>query len=204
MCALIKGEQVAFEMVQVIDQEKIGRRRGNQNLLDSHFEQIHRSLALKSQDRPPKKRILIKLQPSSSLRSRMSLATKIIEQLMLAGPNLEGELLLSPDLKKLASVKVGREKRLSPFFDLSLPTHYNAVPLAAVDNKFEKSYITRFPMELLGYYDAQDVPPESETKRLYALLDDRLSQSSFRRAWVFDFRQHRVCYQTMLSETDVT
>jgi hypothetical protein len=106
LCALIKGEQVAFEMVQVIDQEKIGRRRGNQNLLDSHFEQIHRSLALKSQDRPPKKRILIKLQPSSSLRSRMSLATKIIEQLMLAGPNLEGELLLSPDLKKLASVKV--------------------------------------------------------------------------------------------------
>ena len=96
------------------------------------------------------------------------------------------------------------DKALRPFFDLSLPTHYNAVPLAAVANKFEKSYITPFPKELLVYYDAPDAPPESEIKKLYSLLDDRLYHSSFRRAWVFDFNQHTVCYQTMLRGSVVT
>jgi hypothetical protein len=91
LCTLAEGEQVAFEMVQV----EMARPLGDQEQLDNRFEEIYRVLAPEEQHQLPKKRIFIKLKPSEPLFSRTNQASKIIDQLILAGPNFEGELLLS-------------------------------------------------------------------------------------------------------------
>lgn len=204
LCALYAGGCVAFEMVQLIDKEKIGRRLADKESLDRYFEETYQDLPKELRDRIPKARISVKMRPSAMLSSRRNAVSKIIDQLLLVDSEFGGNLLLPPNLKRIASVQVGRRSRLRPLFDVEAPSLYKGVPLDAISKKFEKSYATSFPAELLAYYDAQAAPPESELKPLYSCIDSWVAKSCFRRAWVFDFRKQRVVYQTMLKGSVTT
>lgn len=200
LCALDGDGRVAFEMVQLIDQEKIGRRMGDKEILENTFEVTYQGFSVELRDRLPKAHIFIRMLRSASSRDAIS---KIFDQLLLVGSKFEGDLLLPDNLKKIASVKVGRGIRFRPLFDVEAPSQYNPVPLGAITKKFEKSYDTSCPVELLAYFDVQGAPPEPVLKPLYSFIDARLADSLFRRAWVFDFRQQIICYQTMLKDSVV-
>jgi hypothetical protein len=186
-------------MVQLIDEAKIARPLGAKESLDSCFEQTYRRLPMEVQGQVPKAIISISMRASASQRNRRNVVSKIIDQISIAGTKFEGNLVLPTSLKGIA-VKVGRSSRHRPLFDVKATTHYNAVPLGAITRKLEKSYDRPSPIEVLAYYDVQHAPPDSELKRLYNFIEARLTKSCFRRIWVFDFSQRRVCYQTVLED----
>jgi hypothetical protein len=188
-------------MVQVIDQEKIGRRMGDKEILENTFEETYQGFPVELRDRLPKAKIFIRMLRGASSRNAIS---KIFDQILLVGSKFTGDLLLPDNLKGIAAVRIGRGGRARPIFDVEAPSFYNPIPRRALTSKFGKSYDTSSPIELLAYYDAQGAPPESILTNLYCFIDNRLSDSSFRRAWVFDVREQRVCYQSMLKHSVVT
>lgn len=139
-------------MVQIIDKEKIGRRLADKECLDRHFEETYQDLPKELRDQTPKARISVKMQPGVRLSIRRNAVGKIIDQLLLVGSKFEGVL---PQSERMASVKVGRGNRLRPIFDVEAPSLYNGIPLDAITKKFEKSYDTCSPIELLAYYNVQ-------------------------------------------------
>jgi hypothetical protein len=185
---------VAFELVQLIDREKIGRRQSNKKKLEERFDQVYQLLPDERQNQIPNTRISIKIPPSARLKTCLDSVSTILEAIMFAGPKFEGKLPLPRDLHKLAAVMVGSAhgSRHKPLFDVNATVHYQAVPLEAIRKKFETTYDTPYPIELLAYYDVQSAPPLSALKPLYSFIATQLSKSCFKRVWLFDAIQQRV------------
>ena len=95
----------------------------------------------------------------------------------------------------MASVKIQRGHRRRYLFDVDAASHYDPVPLDAIEKKFDHIYESSAPIELLAYFDVLGAPPQSQLRPLYSLIEERLPSSCFSRVWVFDATIHRIYHQ---------
>src|SRR5258706_2072685 len=116
-------------MVQLIDQEKIGRRLGDKGILDTLFEKTYQGLPNVYRDQLPKARVSVRMLLSTSSRNAIS---EIFDQLLLVGSKFEGNLILPDNLKKIASVKVGQGNRLRTLYDIDANYHSIAIQLYTI------------------------------------------------------------------------
>jgi hypothetical protein len=137
-----------------------------------------------------------KLRPDISLRRRKKISDGILDQMMKLDPDFAGTFTISEGNTEVASVVVKRREGLAgPHFRVLAVAAYNPIPLERLQAKFDdKTYRSRAPIELLAYYDKQDAPLEEQLRQLYDFIESRIQGSGFRRVWVFNVRDSRICY----------
>jgi len=92
LCGLQEGGDLAFELVRLIDPNRLARRLGDKETLDRHFEEYCKSLPEGLRDqlkaRIGNARISVRMQPSRSLSGRKNDVPKIVELLLAVDPDL--------------------------------------------------------------------------------------------------------------------
>jgi hypothetical protein len=197
----VSGEgPVAFEMVRMVDQNRIAKPEADAKKLVEQLEHTHRNLPDETRAEFDRRfgnsSVEVRLRPSISLRRREKIAAGIIDCMMKLDPGFEGTLPVTERNLEVASVKVRRRRGTSrTLFIIPIGSFYSPVPLGGIKEKFNKKYKTSAPMELLAYYDEQQSAPlEEQLRELSGYIKRSLSNSRFRRAWVFNVSDQRVCF----------
>jgi hypothetical protein len=199
LCNVVGGGSVAFEMVELVDRDRIGRPVGDQEKLMDRMRNRHRSLPVELKAEFDKRFgnawVEARMRPSISLNRREQMADDILEEMMKLEPNFEGTFPLIRKGVEVASVKVKRRDGLAgPHFKVLAVSCYDPIPLDSLRGKFEKNYTCGVPMELLAYFHRQAAPLEEQLRELSTFIESRLAGSRFRRVWVFDAFHRYVCF----------
>jgi hypothetical protein len=130
LCRLEGGKPIAFEMVRLVDQEKIAKRLGDKEKLEQHLGQtvgaLPECLRDQLQSLIGNARIFIRMRPKKSLASRKLVAGKIVEILLTVDPEFQGNLILPADIAKIASVEIWRGRRHQYIFDVDAASHFQS------------------------------------------------------------------------------
>jgi hypothetical protein len=111
-------------------------------------------------------------------------------------PAFEGEFRLNDSDTEVAVVNVKRRKGIAdgPHFRVFAVGHFEPAPLDAMREKFGKKYQSDAPVELLAYYDRQQAPLDQQIDELVQFIDANIAKSCFRRVWIFNRFDQRICY----------
>jgi hypothetical protein len=91
------------------------------------------------------------------------------------------------------TITISRGDFESPEFDVEAVGSIGDPTLDRVRGKWVKSYATRYPIELLAYYELQPQAPEALwLPRLSSFISDNWNASPFRKVWVFDIGSRSV------------
>lgn len=197
LCEVTAEGPVAFELARLIDENNIARRHSNQYRLLDCVRAYRRSLP-DSTERELKRLygnalVSIGFQPTASVLRCERTIKEIFDLLLEQDPAFEGPLLQPRNPKNpLYSITLMRRDGLNgPHLTVSAGGSYAPLPLDIVEKKLRKSYRTSAPVELLAYYGLEAPPVSGEAveraiKDLNVIVRGRLSQSPFRRIWLFD------------------
>jgi hypothetical protein len=191
---MIEGEgPVAFEMVEIID-EDLARRTYGQIKFHGLFEQAYKDLQPDRYESFRKKfhnaLIYVKFYSTASSRIRGNAIPMILDLLMGTETNFIGTLTPpqeSPLYEAVKGIDVSRGGFIGPCFDVEAVGSFADPTIERIDTKFQKNYRTLYPVELLAYYELQPVLPESTwVPRVQEYVRQNLQGSLFRRVWIFD------------------
>ena len=198
LCNVVGEGAVAFEMVELIDQKKIARPMGDQMDLMIYFRDSHENLPdgikVEFDKRFGNAHVLSKLRSDYTIRKRKKIVHDILDQMMRIDPDFEGTFPMREGEIEVASVRITRGNFAGPIFRVMAAASYNPVPLDRLRAKFEKSYRSHAPIELLAYYDRQHAPLEEQLRELCSFIEAHMGGSSFRRVWIFNANARRICY----------
>lgn len=195
----IDGEgHVAFEMVELIDERNIGRRHANQLAMMDHLREGYRNLPDDIRNELRKRLgnaiVCVGFSPEESLRKCRNAAGSIFNLLLSVDAGFEGRVAAPRRLERLASIKIYRANIEGPLFDISAGGWFDLLPLEGLQRKFENTYASTGPVELLAYFDTQVTPPDGYLMPLCTYAQQRMGGSSFRRVWFYDYSNRRVCW----------
>ncbi len=199
LCNVTGEGPVAFEMVELIDQNKIAKPVSDQWTLIDRLRDGHRSLPAEMKAEFDRRFgnawVEAKMRPSISLNRREKIADGIIEHMMTLNPDFEGAFSVKEKRVEVASVRVKRRDGLiGSHFKVPATDCYDPIPLDRLRAKFEKNYISSVPIELLAYYHTQAAPLEQQLRKLFSFVESHLVGSRFRRVWIFSVSDHRICF----------
>lgn len=193
LCKLADGTAVAFEMVELVDQQRIARPLADQAQLMDSMPEAAKTLPEETRNQLTNAWVGVKFRPDKSLRKRKEFAVQIVRELA-AHPAFEGELQVQDRNEQVAVADVRRRDGLAgPHFHVLAAGHYRPVPMDALDEKFEKQYPGDIPIQLLAHYDRQHAPLEEQIAELAAHIEANIGRSSFSRVWIFDRHNQRIC-----------
>jgi hypothetical protein len=188
-CRTLAGESVAFELVEIVDENII---RG----MSEQFE-LQRALERAWADRPMAETgsryrnamPAVTFVPSARKVSRLAAVPAIVDLLIAQDPEPSGEVDFERigKLKPVAHLVVHRGEFSGPCFDVSNGGSFSDPLWDRVKGKLQRSYATADPIELLAFYELQSPRPKSiglppMPHDVGAILED----SAIRRVWVYD------------------
>src|SRR5205085_2999962 len=136
-----------------------------------------------------------RMRPLITLNRREKIADHILDHMMTLAPGFEGTFSMNEKGVEVASVRVKRRDGLAgPHFRVLAVAAYNPIPLERLRAKFAKTYSSSAPIELLAYYDTQHAPLEEQLRELFGFIEAHMAGSRFRRVWVFNVSDGRICY----------
>src|SRR5205085_1018306 len=154
LCVVTGEGPVAFEMVELIDRQKIAKPTGDQYELMDHFRDGRKKL-------PAEARAVLeahfgnawvqaRLRPDVSLRRRKQIADRIIDEMLKLDADFEGTFPMNEGRMEVASVEVRRRDgiRGGPHFRVLAAASFNAIPLDKLAEQLAKSYCSLPPVEL--------------------------------------------------------
>lgn len=200
----VEGEgPVAFEMVEIID-EDLARRTYGQIKFHGLFEQAYEDLPPDNYGSFKKKfhnaLIYVRFCSIASSRIRGNAIPMIFNLLMETGTEFIGTLTPpqeSPLYEAVKDVNVSRGEFIGPCFDVEAVGSFADPTIERIATKFRKNYRTPYPVELLAYYELQPVLPESTwVPRVQEYVRQNLQGSLFRRVWIFDIGTEAVMFLT--------
>ncbi|MGB7922010.1 MAG: hypothetical protein WCF57_02065 [Pyrinomonadaceae bacterium] len=198
LCNMVGESAVAFEMVELVDQKKIARPMGDQTDLMVYFrdsyENLPDGLKVEFDKRFRNAHVLSKLRSDYTMRKRKKLVHDILDQMMRIDPDFEGTFSMREGEIEVASVRIKRGNFAGPHFRVLAAASYNPIPLAQLQAKFEKKYSSHAPIELLAYYDRQHAPLKEQLIELISFVEAHISGSCFRRVWIFNVNDRRICF----------
>lgn len=197
----VDGEgPVAFEMVELVDQKKIARPHADQLTLMNCLRDGYRNLPDRARGEFDRRLgnalVRAKIRSDLSLQKRKLIVGDILDHLMKVDADFAGSFAVNQGKTEVASVEVVRGNFGGPHFRVPTGNSYNPLPLDGLEAKFGKKYRCGAPVELLAYYDEQHAPLEDHIRELSRFIESRIVGSSFRRVWVFNVRDLRVCYRS--------
>ena len=198
LCEVEGTRLVAFEMVEIIDEGLAERTYGQirmQGLLEKAYGNLPASNPLDAKKSLGNALIHVAFHPHASLLVKKRSIPGILELLNQVTPSFSGQVKVdsqSPLGKTVRKVTVRRGEFEGPCFDVEGMGSFADPLIDKVEDKFSKCYRSSNPIELLAYYELQPEPMDWVWSDLRAFVEDRLSDSGFRRVWVYDHARHEI------------
>lgn len=193
LCLSEGGEPLAFELVELIDQD-YALRAWSQLKLKSQFETAYDALEPDRKARVAEQignaLVHVVFDEGATFRAKEDAVDQVFEAMAGLDAAFEGKLRRPVHAGLPAavdSIRVSRLDSLGPFFDVDAVGSLGDPTIETIRGKWAKTYQTIHPIELLAYYELQPEPPEAFWRQqLAAFLDANASSSPFRRVWVYD------------------
>lgn len=194
----IEGEgPVAFELVELLDQARIARPRGIQDEIMDGFRNGFRRMPegeqAKMREQLGNATVRVRMSPAVSSQKRRAAIGEILKLLLDTDAQLAEEFRLPPKLSEIASLEIVRGNFDGPRFTAVSGGSYDPIPHNSLSTKLRKVYKSAAPIELLAYFDSQHAPLESQISDLSLLIESSIGASVFRRVWVYDANNCRIC-----------
>ena len=187
------GEPLAFELVELIDQD-YALRAWSQLKLKSRFEKAYEDLEPHRKARVAERMgnalVHVVFDEGATFRAKEHAVDQVFDTMAGLDAAFEGKLRRSDHANlpaAIGSISVSRLDSPGPFFDVDAVGSLGDPTAERIRGKWEKTYETAHPIELLAYYELQpELPEELWRHQLDAFLDAHGSSSPFRRVWVYD------------------
>lgn len=197
VCRLINGENVAFELVEVVDCAT-GRRSEMDLMLRGEF-------ATQIEDMTPEVRkrfqcnycdahIYVEFDYDHSISKRRTGVAKVLGWLSGTKQN-DGEH--KPKIAAIEMVRISNSEQGRPSFGVNTAGMHSEPVVDRVRTKLEKKhYVTTSRLELLCYFD-RIVASNAKAwePSLIEYLDENLSKSRFAKVWVYEKHEGRVLFR---------
>jgi hypothetical protein len=197
LCRIDSDEHIAFELLELVDQQRIARMRGIQDEVMDGFREGFRNMSdddrSKMKERLGNATIRVRMSPKVSSHKRRAVIGKVLKQLLNVDAQLEGDYRLPPELNGIVRATIVRGNFDGPRFTAMAASFYDPIPTQGLIRKFHNAYSNCAPVELLAYFNRQEAPPESEIDRLVVMIKTELGASVFTRVWIYDAQNRRVC-----------
>lgn len=197
LCEIEAKGPVAFELLELVDQERIARTRGIQDEVEDGFREGFRGMTeperVRLKDRLGNATVRVLMSRNVSSSRRRAAIGMVLLALLDADERFEGEYPLPGKLRLIARVTVVRGNFSGPRFKCISSSAYDPIPQEGLARKFQKVYKSNAPVELLAYFSEQHAPPQEEVHRFTRSIESSIKGSSFRRVWIYDANGHRVC-----------
>jgi hypothetical protein len=197
LCEIEAEGPVAFELLELVDQERVARPRGIQDEVEDGFGEGFSEMAEPERVRLKERlgnatvRVLMSRNVSSS--RRRTAISMVLRALLDADERFEGDYPLPGKLRVIARVTIVRGNFSGPRFKCISGSSYDPIPGEGLARKFQKVYKSHAPIELLAYFSDQHAPPQEEVHRFTQSIESSIKGSRFRRVWIYDANGHRVC-----------
>jgi hypothetical protein len=187
-CKTRQGEALAFELVEIIDQD-LARKIANQWTLGRELRAAYEALperdAAEIRARLGNAAVMVELVENVSIRARRAAIGTILEALKKVSPAFEGAMDLRTGI--LERVYVVRGNFVGPSFDVDAGGAVGDPTVARIQGKFEKAYKIDVPLELLAHFELHPMFPDDVwMPKVGDLASRALAISPFRRIWIFD------------------
>jgi hypothetical protein len=209
LCKLAEGEEeVAFELVEIIDESwarlTSGQFREAKSLREAYTAstgEYRRALDA----RIANALVYVSFVTDAQARQRRSAVPDILRHLSTIRPDFSGEWRPPSGTMadgKVRAITISRGDFEGPEFDVEAVGSVGDPTLERVRAKWLKSYATRYPIELLAYYELQPQAPEALwLPSLNSFVRDNSNASPFRKLWVFDIGSRNISYSFVCSKS---
>lgn len=192
-CRTEEGEELAFELVEIVDSNLAATASQQQGL----EELLRNSIAGDREFRTMFGDALISIafHRHSSMQRRRNAVDAVIQYLKQLRGRPEGELevagtSLSAELTRL---KVVRGDFQGPSFYVEAVTSFGDPTLETIDSKLQRDYPTPGYLHLLAYFEAQPMDVGTEWwPGDPGHIREALKESSFRNVWLFELNSDRL------------
>ncbi len=208
LCKLAEGEEVAFELVEIIDKDwarlTSGQFREAQTLRDGYRAstgEYRRAL----DERIADALVYVSFVADVHAKQRRSAVPDILRLLSTIRPDFCGDWKPSSGTTLHGTVRgitVSRGDWDGPEFDVEAVGAIGDPTLERVLAKWRKSYASAHPIELLAYYELQPQAPKALwLSSLDSFVRDNWNASPFRQVWVFDIGSRTISYSSACSKS---
>jgi len=191
------GETIAFEISEIIDQNMYRRltsRLDIANLCRKYYKNLQGSEKTSFTSKYGNSSIYIVFQDKiSSVKKKRSIP-HFFNYLLSLGSIEKENIPKDKNLKKIVKkIRINSRILGGPFFDTDSTGFIGCPFLNRVKEKFDKTYTTDYPCELLLYYNLQ---PEVVSKHFLAdtleYIQKNIHKTIFRRIWVYSFHNDNI------------
>jgi hypothetical protein len=198
LCGTNREGPVAFEMIESIDPE-FARQVTDielQSLLHDAYQRLPMNVRSDLENRLGNARVTVIFHPEVSKQRRKNTIPIILESLQQVSPSFIGIHPSKAGLSKVVEgvIVVRGNSSGGPHFDQPPSGWLDDPMLDLVKQKFGKSYASSAPIELLVHYELPPVSSDQLWPKLHAFLEQHLTNSRFRRVWVFDVKNRTISF----------
>jgi hypothetical protein len=195
LCEVAEGGRLAFELVELVDRDRIARPMGDQAELMDSLRDARDDLPEPTRSAFGNAWVGVKFRPQS-IRKRKAVAEILVNELTRIDPTFKGEFTLTGGDTEVAIANVKRRDGIldGPHFRVLVAGHFEPIPLDDIEEKFGKKYQSDGPIDLLAYYDRQQAPLEEQINELIQFINANVGGSSFGRVWIFNRFDRRICH----------
>jgi len=200
LCKLAEGdEEVAFELVEIIDEGwaslTSGQFREAKSLREAYLastDEYRREL----DERLGNALVYVSFVADVQARQRRSAVSDILRHLSTIRPDFNGEWKPPSGSTlhgRVRGITISRGDFEGPEFEVEAVAPIGDPTLERVRAKWLKSHATRYPIELLAYYELQPLMPKVLWfPSVDSFVSENWNTSPFRRVWVFDIGSRSV------------
>lgn len=196
------GEEVAFELVEIIDQDW-ARLTSDQfreaAALRAAYESASGGLRFALDNQLPNALVHVAFLPGLASQERKGAVPLILHELSSLPADQTG--IWRPGAgtslaTTVRSITISRGEFHGPQFDVEAVSSIGDPTVERIRSKWQKSYATSRPIELLAFYELQPlIPGEIWKSRLDSFVRMAWSSGPIRRVWLFDVGSKSIPYR---------
>lgn len=195
LCEVERIGALAFELLEILDENRIARTLGIQNRAMDEFRNGYRAMPDEDQAKMRaglgNATVRVRISGAVSLNKRREAIREVLESLLNVDAQFEGKYQLPAELGRIVSVTIVRGNFDGPRFPVIAASHYDPIPTAGLMRKFAKGYKCQAPIDLLAYFDSQHAPLDQQIDALREIVIALIASSPFQRVWIYDANSQR-------------
>jgi hypothetical protein len=202
VCRLSSGEEIAFELVEIIDQEWARLTSGmfsDRNSFRTAFDAATGGFRADLDARLHNALVYVEFTNDATSSQRRGAVPAILHQLTDLQIEFEGRWRPPAGHQLtgiLRSVTISRGSFNGPEFDVSAVSSIGEPTVDRIRTKYHRTYVTTRPVELLAFYELQPLAPAALWhSRLNSFVEASWSTAPFRRVWLFDVGSRIITYR---------
>jgi len=202
LCHIENHGAVGFELTELIDRAYmncIGLTFKTKQYLTNYWQsELGATNSALFRDKYSDALLHFEYAQATSLKERKVAAKKAFPKLLNLPNNSDGEFLKSdPELAPVLQwVQISRIGIAEPIIDVNSYAWLGDPTAQAIRNKFSKKYECDYPIELLAHINWGIMPHEEVWRNAADDAVSQISDSPFRKVWVFDNTDKKIKYES--------